>query len=62
MNELGCLICGENMGFLDNGEPCWGCNFTYCKKCGLAILYNIKCCKCETINEYKTRKEKCLMI
>lgn len=41
-----CLICGENNGFFDNGDPCWGCNFTYCEKCKQAIPYDTKCVNC----------------
>ena len=28
-----CLICGEGMGYFDDGSPCWGCNFRYCPDC-----------------------------
>jgi len=44
-----CLICGENEGYFDGGEPCWGCNFSICTKCGLSVPYNVPCPKCGTV-------------
>ena len=53
-SELGCIICGEGCGFLDDigEEPCYGCNFLKCK-CGALIPYNTKCYKCGKITMYK---------
>jgi len=41
-----CLICGEGMGFFDDGSPCWGCNFTYCPNCGIAVISQGFCDSC----------------
>ncbi len=48
---MSCLICGENEGIFDSGEPCWGCNFTYCKNCNQPIPYDTKCVKCGLLSK-----------
>ncbi len=46
-----CLICGENNGYNDAGQPCWGCNFTTCE-CGQPIPYDVPCVKCGKITPW----------
>lgn len=47
-----CIICGENNGYLDNGERCWGCDFDICPKCGRAKMpYKDVKCPCEKPKE-----------
>ena len=41
-----CLICGEGDGYLDNGDKCWGCNFTHCPGCGIAVIVEGLCDDC----------------
>ncbi len=41
-----CLICGEGMGYFDDGSPCWGCNFTHCPDCGIAVISQGFCDSC----------------
>lgn len=53
--RYGCVICGDNCGFLDDGEPCYGCNFLTCD-CGAIIPYDIKCIKCGKITKYDKTK------
>ena len=43
-----CLICGEGMGYFDDGSPCWGCNFRYCPDCQKPVFDKGLCEHCLT--------------
>jgi hypothetical protein len=43
-----CLICGEGMGYFDDGSPCWGCNFRYCPDCQKPVFDKGLCEECLT--------------
>ena len=59
-----CLICGEGMGYFDDGSPCWGCNFSYCPGCGIPVITKGLCEKCltTTLREMINVKECCVTI
>lgn len=52
MEQKGCLICGEGMGYFDNGQPCWGCNYIICS-CGQPMPYDVKCVVCGKVYVWK---------